>query len=116
VNSEYTGVVERGEGKAAELGYPTVNIALNDASVSGIYAGQVTHGDRVYHAVVFANPDRHILEAHLLDFEDDLYGEEVTIELMEKLRETASFESDGALQAAMEEDVQQAREYFQGGS
>lgn len=111
--STHVGTVERGAGRAAALGFPTINITMGGAGHSGIYAGQVTHHGHVYNAVIFADPKRDILEAHLLDFDEDLYGEEVTIELMEKLREADSYDTDDALKDAIQGDARSAEEYFQ---
>ncbi len=109
----YSGVVAKGIGKAGELGFPTVNIPLPEHDpVSGIYAGRVKHYDVVYNAVVYADQARHMLEAHLLDFEKDLYNENITIVLHEKLRERAAFPDDASLQKAIAEDVLNAEDYF----
>ena len=60
----------------------------------------------------FADPARGVLEAHLLDFSDDLYGMEITVELHKKLREAADFESDAELRNAIAQDIASVREYF----
>ena len=109
----YSGKVVKGMGKAGELGFPTVNIPLPEADpVSGIYVARVKHHDFTYNAVVYADHARHMLEAHLLDFEKDLYGEEITIELLNKLRERAAFPDDASRQKAIAEDVLNAEDYF----
>lgn len=111
----YTGSVVKGIGKAGELGFPTLNIHLPEHDpVSGIYAARVAHHDTVYNAVVYADQARHMLEAHLLDFEKDLYGETITIELFDKLRERIAFVDDASLQKAIAEDVLNAEDYFLG--
>ncbi|MEK9176685.1 MAG: riboflavin kinase [Patescibacteria group bacterium] len=112
-NANYTGVVVKGIGRAAELGFPTVNILLPDGDpVSGIYVGRVTHKDVTYNAVVYADQGRHMLEAHLLDFEKNLYDETITVILFEKLRERGTFPDDASLQKAIAEDVLNAEDYF----
>lgn len=107
----YSGIVARGEGRAAKLGFPTVNIPLAK-TISGIYAADVKAGDIVYRAAAFADPARGILEAHLLDFEDDLYGKQVTITLHEKIRDSKAFENDEELAKMVAEDVIKVRFYF----
>lgn len=110
--SRHTGTVNKGSKRAGVLGFPTVNIPLTGSNVSGIYAGKVLAGGKEYVAAVFADPQRKILEAYLLDFSGDLYGKEISIELFEKIRETKMFADDASLQSAIAEDTARVREYF----
>lgn len=82
--------------------------------MSGIYAARayVKEGEAPYMAAVFADPTRKILEAHLLDFSNDLYGKTVTIELHKKIREGNMFPDDASLRAAIGKDIAKVREYF----
>ena len=59
----------------------------------------------LYKAAAFADPSRTLLEAHLLDFADDAYGKEITVELLEKIRDAHRFENDEMLKAAIASDV-----------
>jgi riboflavin kinase/FMN adenylyltransferase len=112
----FTGIVIEGKQRGRELGFPTINIPLADASVSGIYAAKVHTAIRTksepYAAAAFADPARGTLEAHLLDFSGDLYGAAVCIELHKKLRDSVRYESDVALRQAIAEDVTAVRECF----
>ncbi len=110
----YTGIVQKGDHRGKHLGFPTVNIPLDDKDVSGIYAARVLirEGDFPIMAAAFADPSRGVLEAHLLDFSDDLYGLTVSIELHHKIRESKKYDSDEALKAAIRDDVAKVREYF----
>ena len=107
---EFHGLVSGGSAKAHALGYPTANIPLTDTGVSGIYAAQVLLDDAVYKAVAFADPERHILEAHLFAFSGILYGKDIRITLVEKIRETAQFADDEQLKEAMHNDTVRAQE------
>ena len=107
----FTGIVQRSSKRATALGYPTVNIPLGDDSY-GVYAARVFVDDRVYRAAAFADPKRKILEAHIVDFEGDLYNKEVTIELVRKLRDTQTFDTDAKLRTAIADDIAKVREYF----
>lgn len=107
------GIVQHGAGKGRLLGYPTANIPATAPAPSGIYAARVRIGaDAPYRAAAFGDPARGILEAHLLDFDDDLYGLEIEVELLRKLRENRAFESEASLRQAIAEDVSAVREYF----
>ena len=109
----FTGIVERGMGRAARLGFPTVNITLADLSLSGIYAAEVRVPGGVLHdAVAFADPNRKLLEAHLLDFAEDAYGKEVTITLKKKLRDSRMVADDAELVRMIAEDVENVKRYF----
>src|SRR5262249_4954572 len=59
-----------------------------------------------------ADPRRRVLEAHLLDFNDELYGMEIEITLFEKLRDAKEFDNDAALRTVIAADVQAVRAYF----
>ena len=108
----FEGIVMQGERRGTQLGFPTINIPLSDAGVSGIYAGNVHTDVHTFQAAIFADPARKVLEAHLLDFSGDLYGSDVRIELLKKLRERRSYENDEELRAAIAADVKNVRQYF----
>ncbi len=110
--SIFRGVVEHGTERAKALGYSTINIPLGDTAVSGIYAAKVKVGEEEYEAVAYADQRRGVLEAHIFDFSEDLYGWNVTIELLAKIREYKKFTDDVHLQAAITGDVAAARFYF----
>ena len=110
----YSGKVQKGLGRGAALGFPTINIALNDASVSGVYAARVIVGDNGYFAAAFADQDRSLLEAYMLDFSGDVYGKVVEITLEKKIREAQKFDSDDSLRTAIANDVEEAQRFFKG--
>ncbi len=99
----YVGTVQQGARRAVALGFPTVNISLTDNLVSGIYAARlkVKPDESSYMAAVYADQKRKVLEAHILDFTDDLYGCEIEINLLHKIRDSKRFENDAALRAAI---------------
>ena len=107
----FSGTVIRGDGYGRKLGYPTANIEV-DAS-SGIYAGRVMFAGKTYQAAVFVTARRpHILEAHLLDFDGDMYDKTITVTLEKKIREDAQFKNEDELIAAIVRDAQVVRDYF----
>ena len=110
----YRGIVERGEGRGRALGYPTVNIELRDDSVSGIYAARVKirSDEAPYMAAAYTDQKRKLLEAHILDFNDDLYRCEIKIELLHKIRDSKHFHNDTALRTAIRDDIARTRAYF----
>ena len=109
---EYTGVVSKGGQRARTLGFPTVNIPLDGGGISGSYAGSVSHEGDSCPAVLYADPGRGVLEAHLLDFSGDLYGKTVVMKLHKKLRDVEQFENDETLIAAIQKDILETRRFF----
>ncbi len=109
---QFTGIVQKGRQTASALGFPTLNIPLGEADISGIYVARVTVEKKEYEAVAYANRKTKQLEAHLLDFSSDLYGAEISITLLEKLREGIAFKDDEEARAAIANDVEAARAYF----
>jgi len=89
-----------------------VNIPLESADISGIYAARVKAEGKELFAAAFADPERKVLEAYLFDFAGDLYGKEITIELHDKIRDPQRFFNDAALRTAIADDVTKVREYF----
>jgi riboflavin kinase/FMN adenylyltransferase len=108
----YSGIVKKGLGRAASLGFPTVNIPLSDSAVAGIYVARVIAGKEIHHAAAFADPSRRLLEAFILDFSDDLYGKRITIELHRKLRDSRQFDDDESLREAIKDDITRVRLFF----
>ncbi len=112
------GVVERGDQRGRTLGYPTANVRLGDYQrpAYGIYAGRVRlDQDREYAAVVSLGirptfePPVELLEAHLFDFDEDLYGRTIEVALHAFIRPEEKFADVGALTARMKEDETEAR-------
>jgi riboflavin kinase/FMN adenylyltransferase len=82
------GKVIKGNHIATEIGFPTANIKLEEISIDpGIYAGKVFVGGEVYKSALYiSNSALDILEAHLIDFGGDLYGQEIDVEIYDKVR------------------------------
>ncbi len=108
----FSGIVSAGSKRAAALGYPTVNIPLEDTKVSGVYAAMVKIGEEEYEATAFADSRRRVLEAHIIDFSEDVYGWNVKISLLKKIRESKRFTDDEKLKKAIQNDVAAVRAYF----
>ena len=112
------GVVQPGDRRGRELGYPTANVELGDYQRPryGIYAVRVTLDDGSELPGVASlgvrptfEPPKELLEAHLLDFDRDLYGRKIEVALHAFIRDEGKFESVEALVAEMRNDEAAAR-------
>lgn len=112
------GVVQHGDKRGRQLGYPTANLTLGDylRPRFGIYAvrGRLADG-RVLDGVANIgvrpsfDPPVELLEPHFFDFSGDLYGQTIEVELVSFIRPEARFENLDALVARMDADSAEAK-------
>jgi riboflavin kinase / FMN adenylyltransferase len=111
---EVEGIVVRGDGRGRELGFPTANLDVPEGLLvppDGVYAGWTRDG----RAAVSIGTNPHFdgverrVEAHLLDFDGDLYGERLVVEIWRAIREQRRFDSLEELVAAIGDDVERTR-------
>jgi riboflavin kinase / FMN adenylyltransferase len=112
------GRVQPGRSLGAQLGFPTANVPLERrrSPVAGIFAVRVRGlGDRERTGVASLGTrptiggTEALLEAHVFDFEGDLYGREIEVEFVARLRDEERFPSLEALSKQMERDAAEAR-------
>lgn len=103
------GTVIRGNRRGTALGYPTANIPLESGTESGIYAAWATIAGKRYGAAVFVDEARALLEAYLIDFSGDIYGEGMAVEVVKKIRDARVFSTEDALKKAIADDVRTIR-------
>jgi riboflavin kinase/FMN adenylyltransferase len=111
---EVEGAVVSGDQRGGTLGFPTANLAVDPGVLVpafGIYAGAV--GDRRAAVSIGVNPhyggtERRV-EAYLLDWEGDLYGRRLVVELWRRLRDERAFASEADLVAQIARDVEETR-------
>jgi len=112
---EVEGTVVTGDRRGAGLGFATANLDVPEGLLVpalGIYAG-ATLGRRAAVSIGtnphFGGTERRV-EAHLLEFDGDLYGSRLVVELWEYLRDEAAFASEDELVAAIADDVRRTRD------
>ena len=112
------GIVEHGDKRGREIGYPTANIALGKylRPRFGIYAvrarlpdGRTLDGAANLGIRPMFVPPRELLEPHFFDFAGDLYGQCIEVELISFLREEHKFDTLDALTAQMQRDCDEAK-------
>jgi riboflavin kinase/FMN adenylyltransferase len=112
--AEVEGTVVSGDQRGEGLGFPTANLAVPQGLLVpalGIYAGSAL-GHRAAISIGtnphYGGTERRV-EAFLLDYTGDLYGQRLVIELWERLRDEAAFDSEAELIEAIESDVARTR-------
>jgi riboflavin kinase / FMN adenylyltransferase len=112
--AEVEGTVVLGDQRGGTLGFPTANVSVEPdllVPAFGIYAGEA--GGHRAAISIGTNPhyggDERRVEAFLLDFEGDLYGRRLVVQLWERLRDERAFGSEAELIAAIDADVAQTR-------
>src|SRR6266404_2295950 len=114
-----SGKVVRGDGLGKQLGFPTANMDIKGLALPprGVYAVHAEAGGRTWRAVLnigirptLQNPNPQLqVEAHLLDFQGDLYDHQLEITFVEKLREEKKFGSLTDLRDQIARDIQEAQ-------
>lgn len=115
------GIVSKGDQKGRTIGFPTANIVLDalNYALSGVYAVRVNCAENQnlnavanigYRPTVDGDELR--LEVHILDFEQDLYDANISVEFCKKLRDEQKFDNFELLQQQIKQDVLAARDYF----
>jgi riboflavin kinase/FMN adenylyltransferase len=124
---EVRGVVAKGDKRGRELGFPTANVSVPGEILlpaDGIYAGWFERPDRTVHPAAlslgrrptfYAESHVSLLEAHLLDFDGDLYDEHAKVRFVSYLRPEVRFDSVAALVEQIARDCDEARERLRAG-
>ncbi|MFP3916233.1 riboflavin biosynthesis protein RibF [Lysinibacillus telephonicus] len=121
---EVPGIVVHGDKRGRTIGFPTANIQAIEGSfipATGVYAVRILVQNKWYDGVcnvgykpTFKNPDDRQLsiEVHILDFNKNIYGEEVQVGWYKRLRSEQKFDGIDALKAQIEKDKEEAILYF----
>ena len=119
---EVRGVVEHGDERGRELGFPTANVAVPDRiclPADGVYAGTYVDGAGVERVAAislgrrptfYEDAGMRLLEAYLLDFDDDLYDQPAAVRFRARLRGQERFDDIAGLVAQMHIDVAKTRD------
>jgi len=114
-----TGQVEKGDARGRTLGFPTANLIPNEEQAlpaDGVYACYAIVAKQKHQAVLnigvrptFRGIQR-LVEVHILDFSGNIYGQELQVELIDRLRDEMKFPGPDELKLQMAKDVELARQ------
>lgn len=120
---ELKGKVTHGKKAGRKIGFPTVNIKVPEVKIlprKGVYMGELNLKNKSYISAINVGQSptlggsERIIEAYILDFEGDLYGEEIKIKFKKFLRESKKFKKIESLKMQIEEDVRKIKEVTYG--
>jgi riboflavin kinase/FMN adenylyltransferase len=117
-NYRLHGRVGTGQRRGQSLGFPTANLEQMPTLVpgDGVYAVRVKWGGRAWTGAANVGPNPTFgerarkVEVHLLDFQGDLYGQELTVDFVERLRDTQTFADKNQLVGQLQKDVAKTRQ------
>ncbi len=117
-----TGEVIKGQGLGKKISYPTINIHISEdyklIPKTGVYTVKTHIGKKIVFGIMnigyrpTVDGKYQTIEVHLLDFNADLYGENIRIQMMKRIREEKKFESLEALTKQIRKDEQTARDWL----
>jgi len=116
------GKVITGTGRGETLGFPTANLNVNSGQAlppDGVYAGQARINGKLYHTMtnVGRNPtfgkNERTVEAYLVDYSGDLYGQDLTVDFVARIRDEKKFHNVEDLKKQVAEDVRQGKEILE---
>ena len=114
------GTVKKGRGEGASFGFKTANLTVPSTSLpvkEGVYSAYVKVDEKTYKAAVsvgvsplFKDETTSNVEAHIVDFNEEIYGKEIEIEFVEYLRPMIKFSSNRELVETVKHNIQQVKE------
>lgn len=114
-----SGIVRKGQQLGRQLGYPTANLHAVSHPIAGIYAATTILPDRRFipSAVSighrpFKPIDHGLLESHLIDFNENLYGKRLNVVFHKKIRDQKTFSETKSLINQMDHDLTQIKQFF----
>jgi len=121
-NFAIKGTVIKGDGKGRQIGFATANIDTSGRVLppNGVYAVHAQLGQASHRAVLnigvrptLAKPEPSLqVEAHLLDYDGELYGKQLRVEFVDRLRDEKRFDSVKELTTQISRDIERAQTLF----
>lgn len=115
---KFWGKVRKVKQRGRKLGFPTANVNLNKNIPEGIYISKIKLENKIYNALTFIgksktyDEEKFQSETFILDFNKNIYGKFISINLIKKIRENKKFNSEKELIEQIKKDEEKARKYF----
>ncbi len=117
------GLVVKGEGRGKKIGFPTANIQIDPLLIvpkRGVYITTTNYQDMTYHSITnigfnptFENKSDLNVETHILDFDSNIYGEEIQVTFHRRIRDERKFQSANDLIEQIKNDIEVARKFHE---
>lgn len=117
-----TGKIVHGKGLGRTVGMPTANLQYDDKSVlpeCGVYATRIIRNEKSYKGVTNIGTRPSVdgecyitVETYIIDFEEDIYGETVRLEIHDFLRPIQKFDGIEEVYAQVKKDIEKAKKYL----
>ena len=118
-----SGTVVKGAERGKQMGIPTANMGYDDTRkvpARGVYITQIKVNNQLWHSVTnvghnptFNDTNQTFVETHILDFDNDIYGQEIEVYFIDKVRNEKKFSSVNELISQINDDIKVVREYFE---
>ncbi len=109
----FIGNIIHGKGEGKNLGFPTANLDTKEDAIEihpGVYAAQSIVGQQQYDAILIIRENPWTIEVHLLDFQNsDIYGEEMSVEVIKKVSNIGVFKTVDELKEKMMKDIEKVK-------
>ncbi len=112
----HTAIVLQGQKIGRTIGFPTINLdptILPENFKEGVYAAVVKYENSIYEAALFFgarkihNETNTVLEIYILDFDKEIYGEEITFQIKDFIRGVQNFNSLEEMKKQIQKDIEQ---------
>ena len=121
-NCFVSGSIVKGQGRGKKIGFPTANIICDSSRIipkNGVYKTKTTLNNMVYQSITnvgvnptFKDDKKTIVETNIFDFDDDIYGEKITVEFINFIRDEKKFSSVNELIDQISHDVKSTKDSF----
>jgi len=121
MQKRYFGIVVRGMGKGRNFGFPTINIKLinNELNIeNGVYVVTVFVHNRIYNGMLYVgtrptfNLQEITVEIHIFDFNEDIYDQQISFQILHKIRDEMKFDDTDKLIKQLHQDKETVYNYL----
>ncbi|MEI6532924.1 MAG: riboflavin kinase [Candidatus Roizmanbacteria bacterium] len=115
---DFFGTVVRNIGRGKQLGFPTANVDAQSSNTDGLYIAEITIDSVTYPSLLFIGKavtfgeEKRAHEVYILDFNKDIYNQQVSVHVIKKIRENKKFANAEELITQMKMDERFARTFF----